>query len=108
MSTLILAQPVLAVECDKPLANSLYEALERLHLEVLGPTNDAIDVVLLARDRHPQLALLDNRIDGRSRRDLEVILSALGVPCMTFFAGCERFEAVFLVRDVGTKSASIV
>ena len=76
-------RPILVVEWDEALPDSFYEALESLQFEVLGPTNDAIDVLCLARDRKPQLVILDYRIEAVCRLDLEVILSTLGIPCLT-------------------------
>jgi hypothetical protein len=108
MESLTRGIPVLVVESDRALPEILYAALDNLDIEVLGPTNDIIDILRLARDRRPQLAILADEMEKKWLLELEVILAEFGVPCIEFRrAGCDQIIKSLSVQEATLESKSI-
>jgi len=73
---------VIVVEGDTALPEELYSLLGGLGIEVLGPVNNALDTLRLARDHHPKIAILDSSMEVNLLHDLHGILPTLGVHCL--------------------------
>lgn len=92
---------ILVVESELLVPFTLYNAMEKLGAEVVGPVAFPEDVSLLIGDTHVDGAILDSRMEAGSRQAVHRILRQLDVPfveacgclkCISGKQGCFRLS----------------
>ena len=81
---------ILVVDDDRLVLATLVQGLKQAGFDVIDADNGD-DAILLAREHHPDLALLDIRMEGKSGFDVAAYLRAYGpIPFMFLSAFADR------------------
>ena len=100
MKTTFTSPSIMVVESGQALPSSLYLWLDRIGLEVLGPTDDLFDAYRLARDRRPRLAIIDKRIGTNCRTHIHSALALFQVVCFDLSASvCRRRQGLSVIEN---------
>jgi hypothetical protein len=99
MRTIPAIPTVMVVESGQALPPLLYGWLDKLGLDVLGPTDDLFDAYRLARDMQPRLAIIDKRIGGDCSQHVHAMLASQNVPCFDLaVSACRRREGLAVLE----------